>query len=99
MELKTHKILKAFRPGKIIIPILIGLGVASYLLFRDFDAEAVSAIEWTGNVFFWLFMALLMMVVRDLAYMIRIRILTDNQLTLKRSFIVIMLWEFASAIT
>ncbi|MGI8892078.1 MAG: lysylphosphatidylglycerol synthase transmembrane domain-containing protein [Bacteroidia bacterium] len=99
MELKTHKVLKAFRPGKILIPIVIGLGVASYLLFRDFDAEAVSAIEWTGNVFFWLFMALLMMVVRDLAYMIRIRILTDNQLTLKRSFIVIMLWEFASAIT
>ena len=99
MELKTHKILKTFRPRKIIIPIIIGLGVASYMLVRDFDADAITSIHWTGNVFFWLFMALLMMVVRDLSYMIRIRILTDNQLNLKSSFIVIMLWEFASAIT
>ena len=99
MDLKTHKILKSFRPGKIVIPIVIGLGVASYLLIRDFDADAVSDINWTGKVWFWLLMAMLMMVVRDLAYMIRIRILTDNQLALKSSFVVIMLWEFASAIT
>lgn len=99
MDLKTHKILKSFRPGKIVIPIVIGLGVASYLLIKDFDVKAVAAIDWTGKVWFWLAIALLMMVVRDVAYMIRIRILTDNQLTLKSSFIVIMLWEFASAIT
>ena len=43
-------------------------------------------------------MALLMMVVRDGAYMVRIRALTDGELTWKNSFNVIMLWEFASAL-
>jgi uncharacterized protein (TIRG00374 family) len=39
-----------------------------------------------------------MMVVRDGAYMIRIRALTDQQLTWRQAFSVIMLWEFASAL-
>ena len=38
------------------------------------------------------------MVVRDGAYMIRIRALTDNEINWRSSFIVIMLWEFASAL-
>lgn len=43
-------------------------------------------------------MALLAMVVRDVAYMLRIRALTDQELDWWRSFTVIMLWEFASAV-
>jgi glycosyltransferase 2 family protein len=38
------------------------------------------------------------MVVRDGAYMIRIRALTDNELNWRSAFVVIMLWEFASAL-
>jgi uncharacterized protein (TIRG00374 family) len=40
-----------------------------------------------------------MMIIRDLAYMYRIRVLTDNQITWRNSFDVIMLWEFSSAVT
>lgn len=43
-------------------------------------------------------MAFVMMVVRDGAYMVRIRALTDDQLNWRSAFNVIMLWEFASAI-
>ena len=39
------------------------------------------------------------MACRDLGYIIRIRILTDNDLTWMQAFRVIMLWEFTSAIT
>lgn len=60
--------------------------------------EVIAGIEWSGTTFFWLFMALLGMVGRDLAYMWRIRILTKKELTWRRSFFVIMLWEFASAL-
>lgn len=42
---------------------------------------------------------LLMMAIRDLAYMYRIRVLTDNQISWRNSFDVIMLWEFSSAVT
>lgn len=44
-------------------------------------------------------MALLMMVIRDLGYMVRIKILSDRKIGTRESFDVIMLWEFASAIT
>jgi hypothetical protein len=39
------------------------------------------------------------MALRDLGYMIRIRILTDNEFTWRQAFRVIMLWEFTSAVT
>lgn len=60
--------------------------------------QVIADIEWSGHTFFWIFMALLAMVGRDLAYMWRIRILTHKELSWRRSFTVIMLWEFASAL-
>lgn len=60
--------------------------------------DVLSDISWNGSTFFWIFLALLGMVCRDLGYMIRIRILTKKQLTWTQSFHVIMIWEFASAL-
>lgn len=60
--------------------------------------EVIAAIDWNFQTFFWIFMALIAMVGRDLAYMWRIRILTHRELSWRRSFTVIMLWEFASAL-
>jgi len=61
--------------------------------------EIIKNIQWSGTTFFWIGMALLAMVGRDLAYMWRIRILTHKELSWKTSFTVIMLWEFASALS
>ena len=57
-----------------------------------------SEIDWNTRVFFWLFLALLGMFGRDLAYMWRIRLLTKNTLNFRKSGRVILLWEFASAL-
>jgi glycosyltransferase 2 family protein len=99
MQSDSRQILKTFRPARILLPVGLGLGAATYLLLRNFDSQAFSNINWTWNSTFWIAMAVMMMVVRDGAYMIRIRALTDYQLDWKQSFNVIMLWEFASAIT
>jgi uncharacterized protein (TIRG00374 family) len=61
--------------------------------------DTLNSIDWTWYSSLWLLMALLAMAVRDLAYMYRIRVLTDNELNWRQSFHVIMLWEFASALT
>src|SRR5262245_26867632 len=98
MEQDAKQVLRTFRPVRIMLPVIIGLGVVIYLLWHDSDKEALQNIQWTWNSTFWIGIALIMMVVRDLAYMVRIRALTDNQITWYRSFIVIMLWEFASAL-
>jgi len=94
----SRKLLRTFRPSRILLPVVLGLGAASYLLSRSFDREAFESIRWSWNSSFWIAMALMAMVVRDYAYMIRIRALTDHELTWWRSFVVIMLWEFCSAI-
>lgn len=99
MDKQQLKIISFFRIRRIIIPIILGLGVASFLLFRSFDREAFANIDWAWQSFFYLFLAVLMMVFRDLGYMYRIRVLTDGQISWRRSFDVIMLWEFASSIT
>lgn len=61
--------------------------------------DTLSDIDWGWHSSFWLLMALLGMVMRDLAYMYRIRVLTDHELNWRQSFRVIMLWEFASALS
>jgi uncharacterized protein (TIRG00374 family) len=146
VALQESDISKKFALRRVLIPILIGLGVAAWLLIDNFNQvryEAVAegtgnyawvdgnnndlvdytkpndfkkvesggnynrmttmdvlkAVNWTWHSTFWMFVALLMMVVRDVAYMYRIRVLTDYQLSWRQSFDVIMLWEFASALT
>jgi len=96
---KNPKALKLFSPLRIGITIAIGLLVASYLVIRDFEVEHFQKIDWTWYSSFWIFVALCMMATRDLAYMYRIRVLTDNQISWRNSFDTIMLWEFASAIS
>ncbi len=99
MQIDGHEILKNFRPGKIILPVLIGLGVVLYLLFSNFDREAYEQISWTVYTTLWIIAAVVMMAVRDVSYMYRIKVLSGDLITWRRSFPVIMLWEFASAIT
>src|SRR5678816_4108985 len=98
MHTNAKQILQTFRPIKILLPIAIGLSVTSYLLFREYDPTAFSRIHWSWKSTFWISIALLMMGVRDFAYMVRIRALTDWELNWRNSFVVIMLWEFSSAL-
>jgi glycosyltransferase 2 family protein len=97
--MQHSKILSLFGFKRIIIPIIIGLGVAIYLFIRSFDIEAFRNVNWLWQSYFYIFLALCLMVVRDVAYMYRIRILTDGQLSWRKSFDVIMMWEFGSAVT
>lgn len=131
---------------RLMIPVLLGLGVATWLLIndlnkvhfeldmrqgthtwvdKDLDGEVdlddadefvpaedgigsyreisyinvLKSVEWTWYSTLWIFMALLFTAFRDLGYIYRIRLLSDYRLNWRNSFDVIMLWEFASALT
>lgn len=96
---ENPKALKLFSPTRIAITIGIGLAVATYLVARNFEMKHFEAVEWTWSSTFWVIVAILMMATRDLAYMYRIRVLTDYKISWRNSFDTIMLWEFASAIS
>lgn len=95
----SGKILKSINPSKIVLPIIIGLGVTGYLLYREFDPSVMSVFSFTLQSVFWLFLSFILMAFRDWWYMVRIRLLTNNNLSWRKSFNIIMLWEFTSAIT
>lgn len=140
-------ITKSLNWRKIIVPVLLGLVAAGYLLIHNLNKERfvmvgenrgnyvwldkdssgvpdledgtefsitdanqgdyirktsldmLSELHWTVSMTFFALIALMMVVIRDLGYIYRIRILTDKFLNWRKGFDVIMLWESASALT
>lgn len=96
---KSNKVSQLFTVKKIAIPLFVGLLVTLYMLYVNTDWVEFNKVEWELRSFVWMIVGFLMIVLRDLAYMYRIRVLTDNQISWRNSFDVIMLWEFSSAVT
>lgn len=68
--------------------------------YNDIDfVDSLALMTWDLKAIFFLGLALLFMVGRDVFYMIRIRILTKHKLSWNQAFYTIMLWEFASALS
>ncbi len=100
MKTKSDKSpLAGITPQRALYPVIIGLCVVCYLFYKDFNPSVFSDINFTGWSIFWLFIAILCMFGRDIGYIIRIKLLSDNKLTWLQSFRIIMLWEFTSAVT
>ncbi len=94
-----EKLNKVFSRKRILIPIVLGVGVATWLAVKEFDIEKIKNISFGTQFYFFIFLAILFVALRDFAYIIRLRILTNKSISWKNSFQVIMLWEFASSLT
>ncbi|MCC5945026.1 MAG: flippase-like domain-containing protein [Bernardetiaceae bacterium] len=94
----NKKVFKTLNPNSVYIPVAIGLAVAVYLFIDkvniDVFVEKLVAATW-----WWFGVALIVLLSRDAGYIYRIRMLTGKRLTWKASIYVILLWEFASAVT
>jgi uncharacterized membrane protein YbhN (UPF0104 family) len=90
---------KRLKGIRVIYPVIIGLGVIAYFFYKnDFNPKAFDLLTFSSQMCWYLFLAVLFMLMRDVGYMMRIRILTQNDLSWKQAFRVIMLWEFSSAV-
>ena len=69
------------------------------MLYREFDLTAFEQISFGWSSVFWLFVAVMCMFIRDLGYVIRIRVLSGDRLSWIKSIRIIFLWEFTSAVT
>lgn len=99
MDISHNKVFKVLNPRNIWLPILFGLGIVFLIFYLD---EKVS-IENLKLIFdaklSGVLVAFLVLLARDAGYAYRIRTLTGKQLNWSRSIVVIILWEFASAVT
>ena len=64
----------------------------------QFAYESFNSIKWTTSTFLWIVLAIVGVLARDFFYILRIRLLTNNQLNWKSGLYTIMIWEFASAL-
>jgi glycosyltransferase 2 family protein len=94
-----YKLVSKLKPGKIVLPILIGLAVVAWFIAKEIDTDVLSQLNFDWKAISWLLLAWCCMIGRDLGYIIRLRFLSDNDLNWRQAFRVIMLWEFTSAIT
>jgi len=96
---KEQEVLKSLSLTKIILPVFLGLFVILYLVFKNFDVEEFSKIEWNQKLWTYLGLAVLVYILRHLFYAYRLKILSDNQFTFKHAIELVVIWEFASAIS
>lgn len=99
MASQHRTILRIFAFRRILIPVLIGLAVITYMMVGDLSHGDLRSVNLDFQTILCFFLAILMVMVRDLAYMSRIRLLTNNALSWRKAFQVIFLWEFASSVT
>lgn len=99
MNIDTKKILKTLNPNKIWVPAVISIAFVVYKILTDdtftpqklnliFEAQVLPVV-----------LAFLVLFIKDAAYIYRIRTLTNEDLSWTSSIYVIILWEFASAVT
>ncbi|MCJ8167373.1 flippase-like domain-containing protein [Pontibacter sp. E15-1] len=94
MTVSEKKLRKKFTVRYLALPTVLGLSVIAYLLYAGYEPGQFGIILQAN--FYWVGMAVAVLIVRDLGNMYRIRYITDQVLSWKQSFSVIMLWEFAA---
>ena len=94
-----QQLTRKISPYKIIYPVIIGVGVVAYMLYREFDPAAFREITFTWHSVAWLLVAVLCMFIRDFGYIVRIRVLSGGRLSWWSAVRIIFLWEFTSAVT
>ena len=75
---QTQSVIKSFKSSRIWLPIFLGLGVVIFLLFRNFDTTALKSITWSVHSFAWLLLAVIILLIRHLAYTLRLWYLADG---------------------
>lgn len=99
MKLDNKKIFETLNPNKIWVPVIIGLGIVFLMFYLDPSVNAKTLRGVFDAAFFPILIAIIVILFRDAGYIYRIRAITDKQLTWTRAIYVIILWEFASAVT
>ncbi|MEM6801153.1 MAG: lysylphosphatidylglycerol synthase transmembrane domain-containing protein [Bacteroidota bacterium] len=98
-----QEVLQRFNMKRIIWPILIGVLVLIYTIWKisqeDISVSDLLANTTPSNITFWLILGFGCMIMRDLGYIIRLYLLCDGKLSFRAAIEVTLLWEFVSAMS
>lgn len=83
----------------IVLPMVLGVGVVLFVIYRDFDREAFETISWNERTIFWVSVTIFAYILRHIALTWRLQMISDYYFSFKKSVQLIFLWEFASTIS
>ncbi len=97
----TDELLKSIKFSRILIPTLLGISVVAYLFWRNFSKNKTDLenIVWDSHVLFWVTLSFILLVIRHIAYAMRLHILSEKQFDWKKCIELIFIWEFSSAVS
>ena len=98
---EQRNVLYKLRTSRIILPIVLGLSVVGYLLWRQLKAnpDSFDKINWTFTTFAWIFTAFFLLILRHLAFSIRMHILSQGHFSLRKCIELIFIFEFSLCVT
>lgn len=98
-QVDQQKVFQTLNSKKVWLPLLFGVGVVVYLLSTDPDLRS-GQLHLIGQGNGWYILsAIATVILRDLIYVYRIRLLTHHTLPWISCLYIIILWEFSSAVT
>ncbi len=98
---EQRNVLHKLRTSRIILPIILGLSVVGYLLWRQLKAnpDSFEKINWTATTFFWIFLAVILLILRHLAFSLRMLILSQGHFSFRKCVELIFIFEFSLCVT
>jgi glycosyltransferase 2 family protein len=99
MKLDNKKIFQTLNPNKVWVPILIGFAIIFAMFYFDPSVNSNTLKGVFDASLIWIVLAVLVILFRDAGYVYRIREITGKELSWMRAIYVIIIWEFASAVT
>ena len=96
---EQRNVLHSLRASRMILPILLGLGVVAWLVLRNFNFEKLEQIHWSVATFGWILLAFILMVIRHLAFSVRMWILAQGHFSFVKCIELVLIFEFSLCIT
>lgn len=84
---------------KILLPSILGVAVVMYMLWKDFELSEFNKLSWNTTTALFISLTALFLIIRHLSYSWRLRIISDQFFSWKKSIELIFIWEFASTVS
>jgi hypothetical protein len=96
---EQRSVLRSLRASRMVVPILLGLGVVAWLVLRNFDFSKLQNINWTVTTFLWIAAAITLLILRHLAFSLRMWILAQGHFSFIKCIELVLIFEFSLCIT
>jgi hypothetical protein len=87
------------RTRNIVLSIVLSVGISGYLISTNFNPNSLSGIHFSAKLIIGLLLAGIALLIRDAAFVYKVRISSGEKLSWGQAIRAIIMWEFGAAIT